>query len=131
MSGSNWTHVVPMGNRRCGGASCDYISDFETCATATMQNTGNCDTCASEQVCTCTNPGTGLTGGVRVMSGNVGIGVAEPNSPLQVSGYLQLGTTAGAPPAADCDAANERGRMLTDPADGRLWVCANSGWVSK
>lgn len=152
MGGTNWTNsppsagacttyctsrgfeggvVVPTGKKNCGGAFCDYISDFETCTTERMQNNGNCNSCATSFVCTCTNPGTELTGEVRVMSGNVGIGVAEPNSPLQVNGYLQLGTTAGAPPAADCDAANERGRMLTDPADGRLWVCANSGWVSK
>lgn len=123
--------VAPTGQKNCGGASCDYISDFETCTTASMQNNGNCNSCASAFVCICTNPGTELNGAVRVMSGNVGIGVAEPNSPLQLSGYLQLGTTAGAPPAADCDAATERGRMLTDPANGSLWVCANSGWVSK
>lgn len=152
MSGFNWTNtppsgtacaaycttrgfasgtVVPTGSKSCGGASCDYISDFETCTTAVMQNNGNCNSCASAFVCTCTNPGTELTGDVRVTSGNVGIGVSVPNSPLQLGGYLQLATTTGAPPATDCDAANERGRMKTDPATGALWVCANSGWVSK
>jgi hypothetical protein len=123
--------VSTTGNRSCGGASCDYISDFETCTTATMQNNGNCNSCASAFVCTCQTSGTELNGAVRMMNGNVGIGVETPNSPLQVSGYLQLAPTAGMPPAADCDSANERGRMMVDPTSGVLWVCVNAGWVSK
>jgi hypothetical protein len=117
--------------KHCGGASCDYISDFETCTTASMQNNNNCNSCASAFVCSCTNPGTEISGNMRVKNGNLGIGVDAPNSPLQVNGYLQLGTTASTPPATDCDDAAERGRMLLEPATGKLWVCVNSGWLSK
>ncbi len=123
--------VVPTGSKTCGGASCEYISDFETCSVASMQNNGNCNSCAPSFACTCLENGTELSGHLRVVSGKVGIGVTTPQSPLQVSGYLQLGTTAGAPPAADCDNNAERGRMLVDPATSSLWICANSGWVSK
>lgn len=63
--------------------------------------------------------------------GNVGIGVSTPQSLLQVNGYLQLALTAGAPPAGDCDAANERGRMMVDSAAGLLYICVASGWVTK
>jgi hypothetical protein len=127
--------VVPMATttppKHCGGASCDYISDFETCTTASMQNNNNSNSCASAFVCSCTNPGTEISGNMRVKNGNLGIGVDAPNSPLQVNGYLQLGTTASTPPATDCDDAAERGRMLLEPATGKLWVCVNSGWLSK
>jgi hypothetical protein len=64
-------------------------------------------------------------------NGNVGVGTANPASALQVVGYTQLALTAGAPPSADCDAALERGRMKVDNAAGLLYICMNSGWVSK
>ena len=50
---------------------------------------------------------------------------------MQVSGYMQLDTTSGAPPTMDCNAAAQYGRMKLDPATGNLWVCASSGWTSK
>jgi len=122
--------VSGTGVKPAGGATCDYISDFNTCTKSSIPNTG-CDSRALDFVCTCLAVGNEFTGGVRMMGGNVGIGVSSPNSPLQVGGYLQLDTTAGPPPAEDCDAATERGRMLVDPATGSLWVCADSGWISK
>ncbi len=65
-------------------------------------------------------------------TGNVGIGgTATPQSALQVIGYAQLDLTSGAPPVGDCDAAAERGRMKVDNAAGLLYICMNSGWVSK
>ena len=65
-------------------------------------------------------------------TGNVGIGNGfTPQSTLHVSGYTQLDLTAGAPPAADCDDASERGRMKVDSAAGLLYVCVDSGWVGK
>ena len=63
--------------------------------------------------------------------GNVGIGTTSPQSALQVSGYVQLAVTSRAPPAADCDAAAEEGRMLFDPATKRLYVCGASGWTKQ
>ena len=64
-------------------------------------------------------------------NGNVGIGTTTPQSSLQVNGYVQLGLTTGAPPAADCDAVAELGRMKVDTAASLLYICMDSGWVSK
>lgn len=64
-------------------------------------------------------------------NGNVGVGTGSPQSTLEVGGYVQLARTSGAPPAADCDAANERGRMKVDASAGLLYVCMDSGWVAK
>ena len=44
-------------------------------------------------------------------NGGVGINTDSPNSSLHVSGDMQINITAGAPPAGDCDAASEEGRM--------------------
>ena len=63
--------------------------------------------------------------------GNVGIGIVNPQSALQVSGYTQLDLTAGSPPAIDCNEASEAGRMKVDPDTDTLWVCMTSGWVAK
>ena len=68
---------------------------------------------------------------LSVSAGNVGIGTATPPSALQVTGYAQLDLTSGAPPVGDCDAATERGRMKVDNTAGLLYICMNSGWVSK
>jgi hypothetical protein len=65
------------------------------------------------------------------IQGRVGIGTADPQSALQVSGYTQLDLTSGSPPAADCNEASERGRMKVDSAASLLYVCMNSGWVTK
>jgi hypothetical protein len=64
-------------------------------------------------------------------TGDVGIGTATPQSALQVTGYTQLALTSGAPPAADCDTAEERGRMKVDNVNGLLYICVDSGWVAK
>jgi len=65
-------------------------------------------------------------------AGNVGIGTAFPNSELQVEGYIQLDTVAGAPPSADCNSTSEYGRMKVDPAgNGTLWVCVQNGWIAR
>jgi hypothetical protein len=50
---------------------------------------------------------------------------------LLLSDYLYLATVSGAPPAADCNETAERGRAKFDPAAGRLYLCANSGWIQK
>jgi len=65
-------------------------------------------------------------------NGRVGIGINQPESALQIlGGYLQLSLTPGAPPAADCDAPAERGRMKIDSAAGVLYICADAGWIPK
>lgn len=57
-------------------------------------------------------------------TGQVGIGTAAPHSALHVpaSGYLQAEhSTAGSPPAADCDSDAERGRQSLDTRHFRLY----------
>ncbi len=64
--------------------------------------------------------------------GDVGIGTGSPESKLQIDeGYLQLATSSGTPPATDCDAATEIGRMIVDEANTNLYICTSSGWVTK
>lgn len=67
---------------------------------------------------------------VHGTTGNVGIGTTSPQSALQVNGYIQLSTITSAPPAADCDAAAELGRMKVDPNGLKLYICTSSGWKS-
>lgn len=99
--------------RHAAGAGCSAVSDFSTCALST-RNSFNCDSQAQSFLCTCLKAGTSLAGDLRLEDG-----------------YVQLDTVAGAPPAQDCDDASERGRMVTDPVTGDLWVCANTGWIAK
>lgn len=66
-------------------------------------------------------------------AGNVGIGTTAPDSLLTVgsSGYMQFkSTAAGAPTAGDCDADAERGRLLIDTSNNRLYICngASRAW---
>ncbi len=52
-------------------------------------------------------------------------------SGVQVKEYLQLALTSGAPPTADCDEASERGRMKVYSIAGLLYICVDTGWISK
>ncbi|MCE2506631.1 MAG: hypothetical protein J4F36_09250 [Nitrosopumilaceae archaeon] len=63
--------------------------------------------------------------------GNVGIGTSSPNSLLEINGYIELDTSAGTPPSADCNAADEIGRMKMDSANDNLYVCSTNGWQTK
>ncbi len=60
-------------------------------------------------------------------SGNVGIGASSPNSQLEVTGYFELATSSGTPPSADCNAADEIGRMKVDSTSRKLYVCTYDG----
>lgn len=66
--------------------------------------------------------------------GNVGIGTTGPNSLFEVAstGYAQFSKTfAGAPTAADCDAAAEAGRVTYDTTNNYWYVCEGTGgWVN-
>ncbi|MEE9573796.1 MAG: hypothetical protein V3W20_12155 [Candidatus Neomarinimicrobiota bacterium] len=67
-------------------------------------------------------------------NGNVGIGTSTPNSLLTLDeGYLQLDTSAGTPPSADCNESDEVGRMKVDSTSNssNLYVCTPSGWATK
>lgn len=77
---------------------------------------------------------TGSTERMRIeQNGNVGIGTSDPQSALHVpdNSYAQFeDNNAGAPPAGDCDADTERGRMSIDITNNRLYICngATRGW---
>jgi hypothetical protein len=68
---------------------------------------------------------------------NVAIGRTGPQSALHVSGYTQIDVLTSAPPAADCDAESEAGRMKFHKTTDILYICSGyicsglSGWVSK
>ncbi len=74
---------------------------------------------------------TALSEKMRITSaGNVGIGTTGPQSLLHVGtgGYFQTEKTfAGAPTAADCDAAAELGRQTIDTTNGRFYICSGTG----
>ena len=64
--------------------------------------------------------------------GDVGIGTSNPNSLLEISnGYIELDTNTGIPPAGDCDAADEVGRMVVDSINTNFYVCTSVGWATK
>jgi hypothetical protein len=63
--------------------------------------------------------------------GKVGIGTQTPNSELHVDGYIQLGTSSGTPPGADCAGSDDYGRMKVDPDSSTLWICTSIGWDEK
>jgi hypothetical protein len=105
-------------------------------------------------VCGVLGETTGLGAGVRGVGGSAGFGVWAANDEgiaLQVSGgthdyaavidggdlvvsngYLNLPTISGSdPPSGDCNENWEEGRMIVRTDTGELFICADSGWVSK
>lgn len=74
-----------------------------------------------------------VTPGKNYFAGNIGIGRSDPQSGLHVADgkYVQFqDNNAGAPPAADCDNDDERGRLSIDTTNNRLYICigAARGW---
>lgn len=61
---------------------------------------------------------------------SVGVGTSDPQSELQVIGYLQVGTSGSYPPQADCNEESEIGRMKVNDA-GDLYLCSRAGWIIK
>ncbi len=49
----------------------------------------------------------------------------------QTDPYLQLDTLQSAPPATDCDESAELGRAKVDVEHNVLYICTNSGWITK
>ncbi|MFA6391841.1 MAG: hypothetical protein WCW66_03775 [Patescibacteria group bacterium] len=84
-----------------------------------------------------------VTGDLTTSYGsNVGIGTTSLTDALRVRGnlrvdnentstaYLQIDSTTAAPAAADCDVADEVGRMVLDATGNKLYVCDDTGWKS-
>ena len=72
-------------------------------------------------------PGTPHNALTVLKNGNVGIGITSPNSQLEVTEYLELATSAGTPPSADCNAADELGRLKVAATTRNLYVCTYDG----
>ena len=68
--------------------------------------------------------------------GRVGVGTSNPQSALQISGgCIEVPAVDNAsgvpPPSADCNSADQAGRMTVSAA-GQIWVClGTAGWVAK
>jgi hypothetical protein len=65
-------------------------------------------------------------------TGNVGIGVLNPQSRLHVNSttanvYIQFPVNSTALASADCNSEAQRGRMIVDGNNVRLHVCYGSG----
>jgi hypothetical protein len=76
--------------------------------------------------------GTGAISGATTIGGTLGVtGAATLSSTLAVTDYPRLiKNFAGAPTAADCDAAGEVGRVTYDTTNNRWYVCTSTaGWV--
>ncbi len=69
-----------------------------------------------------------VTGAITT-TGNVTIGDASTDI-LKATGFLQINSNAGIPPAADCDKDSERGYVVLDSSNNRLYVCngASRAW---
>ena len=70
--------------------------------------------------------GAGLVGGGS--SGAVTLSLAATPVTQDSAGYARMPTTAGAPPAGDCDSAAEAGRMKFEAAANTLYVCDGTTW---
>ena len=84
------------------------------------------------------NNGTKIPMRINPTTGYIGIGGhwdthdAAPQSEVQIKGYIQLATTSGNTPSnSDCDEDTEYGRMKVDEVNDLLYICTQSGWVSK
>lgn len=62
------------------------------------------------------------------ISGTVERARIDANGLAVSNGYLKLDTVSGPPPNADCDEADEIGRMKVDLTNPLLYICAASGW---
>lgn len=70
--------------------------------------------------------GNGLTGGGT--AGTVTLSLAATPVTQDAAGYARLPVANGAPPAADCAAAADTGRMKFVAATNTLYVCDGTAW---
>ena len=70
--------------------------------------------------------GNGLVGGGQI--GVVTLSLAAQPVTVDSAGYVRLPVTAATPPAVDCDAAAEAGRMTFASSGGTVYVCDGSNW---
>jgi len=145
MTGGNGTGAVTyntpldimgrLGNAATTAARGIYIRDFRLRSYAPYYETGSSVTnygiYMDKQTTGTNNYQIYSVGGQSYLGGSLGIGTTNPQSALQVNGYTQLALTSGGPPLEDCDEASERGRMKIDSTAGSLYICVDSGWVSK
>jgi len=73
---------------------------------------------------------TGSFGEVLRLSSTGVISVNNPAEGDDSPGYFQLDTTSSAPPADDCNSANQVGRMTIHAVQQTMYVCSSSGWRS-
>ncbi len=77
------------------------------------------------------NPDNSLAERMRInQNGFVGIGTKNPQSNLQVKGYAQIDSSISIPVSADCDSDAERGRLILEYTNNRMYICngASRGW---
>ena len=75
---------------------------------------------------------------IIVAGGNSGFGTVTPVSEITIGDdgdaadeYMQIDAEAGVPPAGECDANRESGRMILDYTNDRLYICnqrSGRGW---
>jgi hypothetical protein len=119
-------------NDRFQGTGFEFRKEADVGRGAWFRVINRHDSIADQTVYQFYNSGAGSSANDRMaVSVPLGIGTTDPQSALQVEGYIQLDTLAGAPPAADCDEASERGRMKVDIVNDLLYICTNSGWITK
>jgi len=57
-----------------------------------------------------------------------------PNKPVISikGGYIKLDTTGGGtPPSSDCMSSSDEGRMVYDSISNTIYICSQSGWLTK
>ena len=136
MNSSTNTYTSTLGNQNTASAAeATAIGTFNTAsafnATAIGQSITN-STANSVMI------GPSDSSKVTILSsGFVGASNASPQSTLQVgttnstsNQYLQIDSESGAPSAGDCNADTQRGRMIHDYTNFKIYVCggASRGW---
>jgi hypothetical protein len=111
--------------------SIQNVANFST-ATTTFYSTGGINlvgpgACFSvDGVCVGTSQWSQNGSHIHYSAGNVGVGISNPVTLLDVSGYARLAPQTSAP--ATCD-ASRKGSMAIANASSRICVCDGSAWI--